>query len=424
MKKHLSVYLGFVFLFSFAPLCALQSHRADDYRQRLTVIYQSAMLTALTEMEDMGGTLEKALLSDMNERTYYLTLAAEEGAQVQRSLSSLPLSHPDCMKIIKLSNQMNDYAKALLTRDVLTEEDMRQMEQMIGTCQSYTRLLQEKGDLFTAVSARQRPFYPPAETAPIDEAIQYPTLIYDGPFSDALHPEALPLTGEKEVDWQEAATIARAFIGKDRVLQVSHGADMLGPTPCHGVTLQLQDVTLDAAITRQGGKVLWITCREGNFHSSEGIDACREAARRFLQEKGYENMESTGFQVYEGVAVISFAPEENHVLLYPDLVKVQLRMDTAEVVGMEAKGYLQNHRSRGLLRPEISEAEARESVHPQLQITAGRLCLIPKGTEEILCYEFRCTYHQDEYLLYIRADTGEQADLLKIVETAVGPETV
>ena len=88
MKKHLSVFL---FLFTFAALSALHAYRADDYKQRLTVIYRSAMLSALTEMEDMAGTLEKALLSDTGERSQYLALAAEEGAQVQRSLSSLPL---------------------------------------------------------------------------------------------------------------------------------------------------------------------------------------------------------------------------------------------------------------------------------------------------------------------------------------------
>ncbi|MBR3905607.1 MAG: germination protein YpeB [Clostridia bacterium] len=421
MKKHLSVFL---FLFTFAALSALHAYRADDYKQRLTVIYRSAMLSALTEMEGMAGTLEKALLSDTGERNQYLALATEEGAQVQRSLSSLPLSHPDCMKIIKLSNQMNDYAKTLLSQDALTEEDMGQMSRLIDTCLSYTRLLQEKEDLFTAVSARSIPFYPAENTAPVDESICYPTLIYDGPFSDALRQEALPLMGEKEIDWQEAARIARSFIGEERVLQVSHGADMLGPTPCHGVTLQLQDVTLDAAITRQGGKVLWITCRNGAFPGVEGIEACRESARRFLRERGFEGMENTGFQVYEGVAVLSFAPQEGHVLLYPDLIKVQLRMDTAEVVGIETRGYLQNHRARGLLRPRISEAQAREKVHPLLAITDSRLCLIPKGTEEVLCYEFRCSYDQEEYLLYIRADNGAQADLLKIVETAVGPETV
>ena len=77
-----------------------------------------------------------------------------------------------------------------------------------------------------------------------------------------------------------------------------------------------------------------------------------------------------------------------------------------------------------MLRPRISEAQARERVHPLFEITDSRLCLIPKGTEEVLCYEFRCSYNQEEYLLYIRADNGAQADLLKIVETAVGPETV
>jgi hypothetical protein len=36
--------------------------------------------------------------------------------------------------------------------------------------------------------------------------------------------------------------------------------------------------------------------------------------------------------VYQGLAVISFAATQGETILYPDQIKVQLRMDTAQVV--------------------------------------------------------------------------------------------
>ena len=190
-------------------------------------------------------------------------------------------------------------------------------------------------------------FYPEQGTEALGDSLQYPTLIYDGPFSDARKEEPLPFEGE-EISWEEAEQIARDCIGKERVLRTDHGTDTFGPNPCHGITLVLSDITLEAAVTKKGGKVLWITPDNGAFSSQVTLEQCRESAQAFLQRNGFPDMARTFFQVYEGVAVLSFAPRENHVLLYPDLVKVQLRMDTAEVVGLETRAYHQHHRSRNL----------------------------------------------------------------------------
>ena len=135
-------------------------------------------------------------------------------------------------------------------------------------------------------------------------------------------------------------------------------------------------------------------------------------------------MEPTFFQVYEGVAVISFAAAQGETLLYPDLIKVQLRMDTAQVVGVEARNYLMNHTARGLLTPVLSQEEAREKVGPRLNVESVRLCLIPTDAGERLCYEFKGDYQGRTYLAYINALDGRQEQLFKVVETETGLEAV
>ena len=114
--------------------------------------------------------------------------------------------------------------------------------------------------------------------------------------------------------------IARDYVGDDRVVSVSPGADMGGALPCWGVTVRLSDISLQLAVTRQGGKVLWMAPDTADFAQEKTIGQCRESAAQFLELRGYAPMEPTYFQVYQGVAVISFAAAQGDTLLYPDLI--------------------------------------------------------------------------------------------------------
>ena len=199
---------------------------------------------------------------------------------------------------------------------------------------------------------------------------------------------------------------------------------MGGAIPCWGVTLRCGDVILQAAVTRQGGKVLWMAPDTADFSAQKSVEECRENARQFLSSRGLDHMEPTYFQVYEGVAVISFAATQGDTLLYPDLIKVQLRMDTAQVVGVEARNYLQNHAARGLLSPTLSPQQAQAQVGGRLKVASSRLCLIPTDAGEKLCYEFKGEYQGHTYLSYINALNGRQEELLQVVEGETGLEAV
>ena len=52
-----------------------------------------------------------------------------------------------------------------------------------------------------------------------------------------------------------------------------------------------------------------------------------------------------------------------------------------------------------------------------------RLCVIPENEDERLCYEVNGLYQQQTYLVYIDAATGEEANVLMVVDGAEGPLT-
>ena len=400
----------------------------DGYAARLRVVYDGTVLSALRQMEDMELALGKALLSQADgAENQYLNQVSAGAAQVQRSLSLLPLSHTATQRAMKFANQAADYSGALLRAGEITPEDAAKLGGLLSACREYAAALSQSRDSLTEqASAGTAAFYPAGsepEAPAYDSAVSYPTLIYDGPFSDARQTGQALALGTKVISQEEAVTIARDFVG-DRVKRAAPGASTGGSIPCWGVTLDLGDVILQAAVTRQGGKILWMAPDTADFSVEKSVEECRENALLFLEARGFQSMKPTYFQVYQGVAVISFAASQGDTLLYPDLIKVQLRMDTAQVVGIEARNYWQNHTARGLLAPTPTEEQARSRVGQRLNVQSGQLCLIPTDSGEKLCYEFKGEFGGHTYLSYINALDGRQEELLKVVESDTGLETV
>lgn len=422
-ERALTVFLAAA-LAAALGVCARALLQRNGAQARLKEVYQGAVLSAIRQMEDIELNLTKALVSsDQAAADRYVSRAAAGAGQVGRSLSLLPLAHPAGKNAVKFVNQAADYLSGLVGSPIELE-DMNRIGSLTDACRSYTLALMDAREDLPGQAEAAKTFYDAAgDGGGYDSQVSYPTLIYDGPFSDARDFGAPKALGGRTVSKEEAMALARQIIGEERVKRVSPGADMGGSIPCWGVTVETEDVTMQAAVTQTGGKLLWLAPEKADFAPEKSLEECRESALLFLHRNGYENMEATYFQVYQGVAVISFAAAQGDTLLYPDLIKVQLRMDTAQVVGVEARNYLTNHTFRGALAPALSLEEAEGRVSERLKLTSGRLCLIPTDGGEKLCYEFRGDFLGHTYLCYINALDGRQEQLLKVIEDGSGIET-
>jgi len=140
-----------------------------------------------------------------------------------------------------------------------------------------------------------------------------------------------------------------------------------------------------------------------------------DAAKAFLLARGYGEMEVSYSSRFDGILTVNLAPVQNGVVLYPDLVKVQVSLSDGSVVGLEAAGYLMNHVPRELALPALTEREALERVGGALTPLSARLCVIPDSTAEYLCYEVRATAGQDTFLAYIDATTGVERRLMQVI---------
>ena len=425
-------------VYSILGLCAVaaivwgatRSADAADVKTRLTGVYDSSLMSAMDALKDAQYKLEKALISQAGQQQAQLLAAVSADAQtVGANLSALPLSHAAIRDTMKFSNQLWDFSASLIrpADTPLSEEELKTIQSMADTCASLYDSLYDAQQAGAQNASAESVYYAetdgdarPLEKLGGESGISYPTLIYDGPFSDARDTGAPKALGSRVITYEEAETVAREFVGAQRVTGVLAGTDARGVIPAFGVTVRAGDVTLELAVTKTGGKVLWMSPDTASFGTEKSIEECREAALSFLTEHDYPNMRATYFQIYDGLAVLNFAASQGSCILYPDLVKVQVRMDTAQVVGFESSHYLMNHTARSGLTPALGAEEAAGAVSSLLFLDTTQLCVIPRDAGETLCWEFRGVYREHTYLVYIDAKTGEQADILKLVEDAGG----
>ena len=131
-------------------------------------------------------------------------------------------------------------------------------------------------------------------------------------------------------------------------------------------------------------------------------------------------MEAPYYQIYDGLCVLSCVFVQNGVLVWPDRVLVQVRMDTAEVVGIEARSYWKNHIPRRLQSPLLTQSEARASLAPDTAVETARLCLLPHEAQERLCWQFTLSLGEETYISYIDAMNGNELLLEKVMQLEFG----
>ena len=251
---------------------------------------------------------------------------------------------------------------------------------------------------------------------------EYPTLIYDGPFSESGEnqaPKADP--GERITDQQARAAAQRLFPG-----EVGEPVYVAGALPVYEFTVDTADRgQVSLSLTERGGQLLSFmaspTGDKNDPPSDEESERLKESALSFLRELGVEDPAAAYAQYYQGVAVLNFAPRQEGVILYSDLVKVYLDRDTGEVMGLDARNYRLNHRARDLPRPQITEKQAAEYVSDSLHIEHTDIALIPLTKQsEVLCYEFKATNDGTFYIVYINALTGEEEQIFEVINSEEG----
>lgn len=414
--------------------------------------YQRAFFDMSAQVQNIEVLLSKSMVAaDPRLDTSLLMDVRQQAAFAQSNLGQLPLNDALAGRTAKFLTQVGDYADSLSkqvgkggsidakhweTLNSLYQQSMELNRELQGMQYKVAQNNFYFGELVRQVrnNLQENPDnLAQTDFQALDQRMQrYPTLIYDGPFSEHLErTEPKNLSDLAEISAADAQDKALSFI--DRLQGVDYQAAVTGSAegriPAYRVEVSpaggsdSDRIVMD--ISKKGGKLVWLINSRPVGNQSLDINSARQKAIDYLKDRGFGDMKSTYFMQQENSATFNFAALQEGVVLYPDLIKVTVALDNGEITGVETSGYLMSHRRRDLPAAGISREQARNVLNTRLQVQGGNLVLIPVGAEEEkLAYEFQGRLGEDNYLIYINAVDGREENVLKLIETPGGTLTM
>ena len=437
---------GTAFVTTLAVLCAallmvslVMVGRVAALTRQINAGYQKALYESVALLQGVQLNLEKLMASgDNSQRQQILISIARQCEGAQADLAGIPLNPSLLGGTLKFVNQTGDYARVLTQqladRKALSDADSAQLSSLHDAC---VTLNQQMSQLVSDYESGKLVFEPNPKgsaaggaaqdlAAQNQPSVDYPVLLYDGPFSDARDGSSAPAQPlGQPVSAQQAQQRLTEFIGAERVKSARYTGESQILGKCFQFEVETADSgTLSADVTEAGGQVLDMV-PERSVDASQAklsVSECESRALEFAKSRGFGDMTVSYWKQTDGIFTVNLAPTQDGAILYPDLVKLQLSMKDGQVIGVEARSYLMNHRPRALVTPFFTQAQATAALSPALTLEQIRACVIPTdGGGEAQCWECAAAMSDGTtYLVYSDVTTGQERAILKVTDEANG----
>ena len=454
-KNNKMAYIIIAIILVIATVWAIVYYAYQETRKYVVASenkYNMAFYELVDYVQNVETYLAKALISTTPEHgAETLTNVWREASVAQSCLSQLPINSHELENTSKFLNQVSDYSYSLSRKNIagerLSQEDLKNIKELhtyslelentlnqLSTDLNNGRIkwgeLKDEG---TKVFATQVSSITKDSFSNLEENFhEYSGLIYDGAFSEHItSAEKKGLTGE-EIDEEKAKEIVKKFYGEDKIEKIDSNGfsdNAVIQSFDFSVKMKENDNIATISVSKKGGHVIFANYNRTVNVETISQERANEIAKDFLNKHGYINMKETYYYKQNGIVTINYAYTQNsannqQVIIYPDLIKVKVALDDGNVLGIETSGYLNSHTTRNLPTNIITKEKAKEVLNKDLQIESENLAIIPtKWNTEVFCWEFKGKVEDNEFLVYINAETGKEEDILVIVNTADGTLT-
>lgn len=350
------------------------------------------------------------------------------------ALSTLSAENYGVLNTTRYVNQTGDFAIYLVNElsrgNEITQDDkdilerLYQMTRDIGDTISDINNEIAKGEFNFTDSLKEKDNVFGKVFMDLEESIvNYPALIYDGPFSTALlEKEAKALTGD-DITEEEGVTIIRQRLEEFNIKDIKFTGKCESHFTCFSYMAKTEkDEEVNIDLTVKGGHMVMFNVSRSVNEPKYKPEECAELAEQYLIDLGYSDMKSVWVSNYNSIIYVNLAPIVNDVVWYPDLVKVKISSNDGELIGVESLSYIYNHTERNLSKPFISESQARANISTDINVETSRMALIPyKKGNEVLTYEFSGRSSDDSlYYIYVDVLTGEEVQILRVIDSDEG----
>lgn len=448
MNKDTKIRLTSFLIAGFAALAGFTFtgyKQASMYKMQIEYNYERALDELSDDIGNIDIALQKSIYAGSDKQFNAMaTKLWAESANAKSNIGQLPFSENDLEGLNKFLSQVGEFAMSLANKNALDEditeeelENLQKLAQYASQLKDQINSMQAEfaqGELWAGEVKRAISFSaePVSQNVNIvngfrnmeDGLTDYPTLIYDGPFSDHLLNRTSIMTKDaKELTVEQAQEKAAQFL-ECNTADLENEQDTEGHLPTYGFVHKENGKVI--SITKKGGLVASIlSSRNVSERKLTPEQAC-EKAQEFLISKGSASLVRSYYETAENICTVNFAVNSNGVTVYTELIKVSVALDDGEILAIDAKGYIMNHRPREKYSPKKTEQAARAIVSNQLSIISSKLVIIPSsGENELLCYEFLCKgKNEEKVFVYVNADTLVEEQILLLLESRDGTLTI
>lgn len=427
----------------------VSKQKADQDELYISANYRHAFAELVSGISDMDAALQKSLLvTSPSMAGAVCTEVFGKAETAKMALGILPFSSNTLEKTAGFIGKVGDYAYALSRKaakgEGFSQEEKDNLRALSETAsllaQNFNSMQNDLGSGLISIDqyAQTIENYDKSEGEILPQTLgdgmssveqefpEIPTLIYDGPFSE--HEEGVTpvmLEGLSEIDVSAGRQAVAQFLGV-RPEQVYPTGELAADIASLCYEIKIKNNAMRITVSKKGGVVYQIigsrNVEQSNLSAKEAV----EAAKKFLERKGYSNMHESYYMINNNVLTANFAYNDSGVVCYPDLIKVGIAMDDGSLQSFEAMGYLKSHRQREIPPVGVSVEAAKSKVPTDISVLGVETTIIPSaGKNELLCYEFECSDENEQrFIIYVNALTGEQEKIFILLQDENGTLTI
>lgn len=432
IKKRRQFLLLSTLLLLVTAFALFQYKRAEELSYHRNLEYNRVFAELTEYVDDLEITLCKGQVVSTPMQMAKLSADLHSQASgAKANLALLPINGRNLEKTSEFLSQVGEYANCIsekmLRGEKLEKKEIQTMQELSEYASTLKSGLDEMligindGQISFDEENGSLPSFSGGKTAMASEleALEeefhnYPSLIYDGPFSQHLTlKESLLTKGKAELTKKQALKKAKKIIGDEKASVSEIG----GKLPCYSINSD----SAVAEYTKHGGVLLMLMKDRHIDEEKLSVSEAKKKAAAFLKENGFNDMRESYYESMGGSVVINYAYQQDGYIVFPDLVKVKIALDNGEIIGFESRGYVMNHTYRNIPKPVITREDALKNVNPDLEIKETSMAVIPlESGNEACCYQIKGVVSGRHFLIYVNTQTGDTEDVQILLENERG----
>lgn len=445
MKKILVPFLTVILLVT-GYFAYDQYQSKEKYVRRAESQYQKNFHELVFSMDNISSQLAQTLVSSSPKQVLFsLTNLWKQSFSAHGDLGGIPVAMIELDRTENLLSDVSEYSYYLLKKNnlekkELTEKEWNRVQDLYKRCKVIGEELHQVEssvinqdlsfvDLETLSMTNEKKFSQSVITKGFnkieDKVKAFPELEFDEGVQK-IEPEPRPIKG-KEITEEQAKEIAKKFMhehdGPIEKLDIAFKGQ--GKIPTYGVKTYKkgEKVPTYVAVTKKGGHVIQMymerKIKVTNIDEKEALNKAKD----FLGKHGFDNIVVVDEDANTNLVVFTFVPTQNGIMLYSDMIKVEVALDNGQITSFDQTSYLSHHYERKLSPARITAKQVSDNMNPNFKIITVRPAIIPSEYEknELFTYEVRGTIDNETFIIFVNALTGEDERIVRLTKPRVFP---